>query len=68
MTAGHGVRFCERGVQRDLLVLLTVSELAALCPSPEGAIATGRERGMTAGHGERFCEQGVAEGVVVGEQ
>ena len=48
----------ERGVQRGLLMLLTVSEVAALCPSPEGALATGRERGMTAGHGVRFCKRG----------
>ena len=53
----------ERGVQRGLLVLLTVSEVAALCPSPEEAIATGRERGMTAGHGVRFCKRGVQRGL-----
>ncbi len=43
-------------------MLLSVGDVAALCPSPEGAIATGRERGMTVGQGVRFLVQVVAEG------
>ncbi len=29
--------------------------VTALCPSPEGATATGRERGLTEGDEVRFC-------------
>ena len=48
-------------------MLRTVSNVAALCPSPEGALATGRERGMTAGHGVRFRARGVQRGLAMGE-
>ena len=47
----------RRGVCRGR----TVSDVAALCPSPEGPLAIGRERGMTAGHGVRFCKRGRTE-------
>ncbi len=47
----------------SLLALLRVSNVAGLCPSPEGAIATGRERGMTGGHGVRFCKRGGLDAV-----
>ena len=52
-------RLVERGDGRGASRGRTVSNVAALCPSPEGALATGRERGMTAGHGVRFLERGV---------
>ena len=54
---GHSLCSLSEGC-RGVCCGRKVSVVAALCPSPEGALATGRERGMTGGHGVRCCKRG----------